>query len=320
MISASRLAVHVIQWSKTLPDPDHFKHSVIISIIIHGSALAILNLVTYGLWIAIALCGNVAYQFLYKLTQFPISFGVVLPAIQKFPVTVGFVLISMACASCGGIALISALVIYFVLLSKMYEDYLEEFVFKTAAMITQKLFGKKVDEIPDSPENILLKSALASMQKKPANGGRTPKASTKNDDQSSEEKLNESEPSQEKSIDKKLHDNISSEKKDNAGESSVRSRKNGKKKRKEDKPAAPIDGEEFKASTSKMVKFDLNVQECENNTVAVAGPQESFEELYEQLDPEDVAIFSRMDEVDETLDEEARKEMAAKEAGEASTN
>lgn len=314
--------MHVIQWSKTLPDPDHFKHSVIISIIIHGSALAILNIVTYGLWVAIALCGNVAYQFLFKLTQFPVSLGVVLPAIQKFPVTVGFVLISMACASCGGIALISAVVIYFILLSKMYEDYLEEFVFKTAAMITQKLFGKKPDETENGSENTPLKSAIAALSStsiEPDNGAES-QETTKNVERPSEESLSGEKPNEEKSseenaIDKKPSDKSGSEKKENAGETTVRSRKNGKKKRKEDKSTASVDGDDTKAGTSKMVKFDLNVQACEDNAVAVAEPQESFNELYEQLDPEDVAIFSRMDEVDETVDEETRKQMAEKEAG-----
>lgn len=32
----------------------------------------------------------------------------------------------------------------------MYEDYLEEFIFKTAKLIAQKLFGKSVDEKNDN--------------------------------------------------------------------------------------------------------------------------------------------------------------------------
>lgn len=313
VVVASRLCVHLIQWSKTLPDPDHFKHSVIISIVIHGSALAILNLVTYGLWVAIALCGNVAYQFLYKLTQFPVSLGVVLPAIQKFPVTVGFVLVAMACASCGGIALISAVIIYFILISKMYEDYLEEYVFKTAAMITQKLFGQKSDEISnDSTANQAISVIV-------------PSTSQENQASKAEEVKNEVDDEKEKKLDEKKDEvdseikiEKSSEKKDEEEVvEKVRLRKNAKKKRKEDKLiAANVEGDELKrsGSTSKMVKFDLNVKGSDDNTIAVAEPEESFEELYSQLDPEDVAIFSRTEEIEE-VDEEKRKEIAAKEAG-----
>lgn len=317
--------MHLIQWSKTLPDPDHFKHSVIISIIVHGSALAILNLATYGLWVGIALCGNVAYQFLYKLTQWPISLGVVLPAIQKFPVTVGVLLVSMACASCGGIALISAVIIYFILIAKMYEDYLEEYVFKTAAMITQKLFGKKGDAVapgaadaakgPPTLSSILGPKPQSTAQSTPQS---TPAAqSTPPEVQEplvyGAEKASEpTAPVDESST------VILGAKKEEAG-GTVRQRKSGKKKRKEEKPATETGDkdDEPTASTSatKMVKFDLNVQEHGDGAVAVAEPDESFEDLYEKLDPEDVAIFSRTDEVEE-MDEEKRKEIAAKEAGE----
>lgn len=300
--------MHIIQWSKTLPDPDHFKHSVIISIIIHGSALAILNLATYGLWVGVALCGNVAYQFLYKLTQWPISLGVVLPAIQKFPVTVGFILASMACASCGGIALIAAVIIYFILIAKMYEDYLEEYVFKTAAMITQKLFGKKSDSVAPSGRPTL--SSIVGP--KPQESGSAPaevkETLAKSEEEKSEPKSTEVEP-----------DAVMADVKKDAATGTVRQRKANKKKRKEEKTVAEtadaID-DEPKPSTSatKMVKFDLNVKEHSEDAVAVAEPQETFEDLYEMLDPEDVAIFSRTDEVEE-MDEEKRKEIAAKEAG-----
>lgn len=74
-----------------------------------------------------------------------------LPVIQKFPITVGTLLISMIMASCGALPLICAVLVYLVLLSKTYEEYLEEFVFKTAKLIAQKLFGKK-DETNEEKE------------------------------------------------------------------------------------------------------------------------------------------------------------------------
>lgn len=254
MDTASRLAVHVISWSKTLPDPDHFKHSVIISVIIHGSALALLNILTYALWVLIALSGNVAYQCLFKLASWPVSVGMVLPAVQKFPITIGFILISMAHGSCGGLAIICAVIMYFILLSKMYEDYLEEFVFKTASVIAEKLFGKK--SIPASAQ-VLVNDTL------------NPAIITSNSE-------NEATPPE-------------SKKKESATSGS--------------------------SSTTVAKRSDLNMQENEESALVVSDTENSFEELYNQLDPVDVAQFTEVAESDDTEDEETRKEIKLKEAG-----
>lgn len=56
---------------------------------------------------------------IFRAIQFPLPTisGVLLPMIQKFPVAIGFVLISIGMASCGGLALIGAVFIYFILVS-----------------------------------------------------------------------------------------------------------------------------------------------------------------------------------------------------------
>lgn len=257
MNAASRLAVHVIAWSKTLPDPDHFKHSVIISVIIHGSALAILNIATYGLWVLIALSGNVAYQFLFKLASWPVSAGMVLPALQKFPITIGFILISMAHGSCGGLAIICAAVMYFILLSKMYEDYLEEFVFKTASIIAEKLFGKKTN--PASAQSL-------------ANETLNPAIIASNSESDDKKPIPP-----------------------------------GSKKEKCD------DTENVEKSTATVKRSELNMPENDESALVVSDTENSFEELYNQLDPSDVALFT--EESDDVEDEETKKEIEIKEAG-----
>lgn len=80
----------------------------------------------------------------FRLIKLPIPTisGILVPIIQKFPITVGVLLISMGLASCGAVSLILSCLVYFVLLTKMYEDYLEEFIFKTAKEIAKKLFGR----------------------------------------------------------------------------------------------------------------------------------------------------------------------------------
>lgn len=55
--------------------------------------------------------------FIYRMVQLPIpsASGVLLSVMQKFPSTAGVVLISMAFTSCGGLALIVGVLVYFVL-------------------------------------------------------------------------------------------------------------------------------------------------------------------------------------------------------------
>lgn len=66
IITASRLFVKAILWSKQLPDPDPIPNSIILSIIIHGSALALLYFLIGALWMGIALCGNFIHKILFK--------------------------------------------------------------------------------------------------------------------------------------------------------------------------------------------------------------------------------------------------------------
>lgn len=119
IITASRLFVKAILWSKHLPDPDPIPYSILLSVIIHGSSLAILYFLTGALWCGIAMSGNFAYKLLYRLIQLPIPTisGIVVPVIQKFPITAGTMLISISMASCGGLALICAVIVYFILVS-----------------------------------------------------------------------------------------------------------------------------------------------------------------------------------------------------------
>lgn len=67
--------------------------------------------------------------------------------------SVAVFLISLSMASCGAVGLLLASSVYFVIITKMYEDYLEEFVFKTAKMIAEKLFGKRRRPESDTDQN-----------------------------------------------------------------------------------------------------------------------------------------------------------------------
>lgn len=155
IITATRIFAKFIQSARVLPEPDDFHQSMLVSIIIHGTALALLTLLTGGVWLGITICGSVLHKLIFKTVQLPIPpiSSAVVPIIQKIPVSAVVVLISMMFAACGGLGLICACVVHFILMTKRYEDYLEEFVFKTARMIAEKLFGKKSHNNPASDAN-----------------------------------------------------------------------------------------------------------------------------------------------------------------------
>lgn len=278
-VSASRLFVKFLLWTKSFPDPDQFKHSLIISFVIHGSALAILHLLTYGLWFAMAMCGNVVYQFLFKLTQLPVSAGIILPAIQKFPITCGTLLLSMVLASCGALSLICAVIVYFVLIAKMYEDYLEEFVFKTTKIIAEKLFGKKSNDDGNHINgNSEATQPLAINTEQVANNETN---SNPNDDT--------------KNVAKKTNETNESKNENNAN----------------DVQKATIEATQESNATD-----DSEISVAQKSAVAVVERENSFEVLYNQLDPEDIAEMAEPDPViDPNETEEERQKKIAIEAG-----
>lgn len=270
MLSASRLFVKFLLWTKSFPDPDQFKHSLVISFVIHGSALAVLHLLTYGLWFAIAMCGNVVYQFLFKLTQIPVSAGIILPAIQKFPITVGTLLVSMVLASCGALPLICAVFVYFVLIAKMYEDYLEEFVFKTTKMIAEKLFGKKSnDDVIGTNGSGEATQPLTIKPEQATSNVQSTDDAAKNDAKECESK--------------------------------------GKSK---------VEEKEMEAVREGNGTSDSEIVVARKSDVAEIERENSFEVLYNQLDPADIAEMTEPEpEVDPNETEEERQKKIALEAG-----
>lgn len=296
---------------------------MVISVIIHGSSLASLTLLTYGLWVAIAVCGNVAHQFLFKLTQWPLSSGIVLPTIQKFPITVGFLLVSMAYGSCGGLALICAVIMYFIILSKMYEDYLEEYVFKTAAAITEKLFGKKRNPINSNekksgptaaitqPKADTTKQTKDTAKDKPAEKVDVPTTSSQSEEKK-EEKVTEAKTETATETEEKKEIKKSEPKK---AVKKVEFAASDDEQQKHDKSQEPSTSSETKVTETKASLDVKNDGDVDGDAMVKSSSQESFELLYSQLDPEDVAMFTQKDEPEE-MTEEQRLELEKAEAGE----
>ncbi|XP_065094786.1 GPI inositol-deacylase [Ochlerotatus camptorhynchus] len=143
IVTASRVFIKLVLMFKVLPQPEQFDYPILISVIVHGASLAILLISTALLWAAIVFCGNFVHKILLKIVCLPIPAlsSMIVSCIHKFPIVIGGILMSVALASCGSVALICACVVYFVILTKMYESYLEHFVLKTAKLIARKLFG-----------------------------------------------------------------------------------------------------------------------------------------------------------------------------------
>ncbi|XP_055593310.1 GPI inositol-deacylase [Uranotaenia lowii] len=143
VITASRLFAKFVIMFKVLPQPEEYDHPIFVSVIIHGAALGILLILTASIWAAVVFCGNFSHKIILRIVALPIPAlsSTICSCIQKFPLLAGLFLLSIAFVSCGSVSLVGAIFVYFLQLTRMYEDYLEVFVFKTAQRIAKKLFG-----------------------------------------------------------------------------------------------------------------------------------------------------------------------------------
>lgn len=124
IITVSRIFLKFILMFKMLPKPEVLPTSLLVSILIHGSSLALVFVVTVGVWTAITFSGSVAHKFLFRLVHMPIPMisDTIVSIIEKFPASVAILLISLAFGSCGGIALIVSCIVYFILVSISFSN------------------------------------------------------------------------------------------------------------------------------------------------------------------------------------------------------
>lgn len=119
IITVTRLFFKFIVMLRILPKPESLPTSLTVSILIHGSSLALLMCFTASIWAAITFSGSMAHKILFRITKlpFPIISDTFLSVVEKFPASIAVLLISLAFASCGGIALVVACLVYFILVS-----------------------------------------------------------------------------------------------------------------------------------------------------------------------------------------------------------
>lgn len=185
----------------------------------------------------------------------------------------------MVLASCGALPLICAVFVYFVLIAKMYEDYLEEFVFKTTKIIAEKLFGKKSNDDVNQTSDSGQTTHLLAIRPEQAT------SSVQNANDETENVANES----------------------NKSES-----ENGPS----GNQATNANVEEKETETVREGNGTTDAVVAQKSDVAAIERENSFEVLYNQLDPVDIAEMTEPEpEVDPNETEEERQKKIALEAG-----
>uniref|UniRef100_A0A2M4AGR0 GPI inositol-deacylase n=1 Tax=Anopheles triannulatus TaxID=58253 RepID=A0A2M4AGR0_9DIPT len=148
LLGATSLLGKFLPLFKSIPPIEALSTPLTVSIVIHLVAAGLLLVTTLALWGSIAFCANFAHKIILRLIALPIPImsSTFLSCIHRFPLAMAVLLIAIALTACGGVSMLCAAAVYFVLLSKAYEDYLENFVFHTARRIAARLFGALAGE------------------------------------------------------------------------------------------------------------------------------------------------------------------------------
>lgn len=101
---------------KILPSPEILPTSLTVSILIHGTALILLIGCNGAIWAAITFGGSIAHKILFRITKLPVTI-ISDTILEKFPASCAILLIAISFNTCGGIALVLACLIYFILVS-----------------------------------------------------------------------------------------------------------------------------------------------------------------------------------------------------------
>lgn len=129
VITVSRLFFKFILMLRILPKPEVLPTSLTVSIITHGTALTILIIFTAIMWAGITFCGSIAHKLLFKVVHLPIPIisDAVVTIIEKFPMSVAALLVSLVYTSCGGIAIVVACIVYFILVRIFHFEILNNY-------------------------------------------------------------------------------------------------------------------------------------------------------------------------------------------------
>ncbi|XP_034489580.1 GPI inositol-deacylase [Drosophila innubila] len=142
LVTGCRLLKKLVMNVKLLPEPEPLDYSINVSIIIHCTAIGLSILAALGVWLALALYGNVFYRLALRLTRLsPSSSNILLSIMTHLPITYGILTIGVALGAISGLGLLLAFIFYFLMLSNAYKDHLEDYLWQKAADLVHLASG-----------------------------------------------------------------------------------------------------------------------------------------------------------------------------------
>ncbi|XP_065365052.1 GPI inositol-deacylase [Calliphora vicina] len=147
IITGCRIIKKLLLPVKFLPTIDKAEYSFYVSIIIHSTAIVASIILVFIIWTILTFHGNILLKIALRITRISVaSSNVLVQIISTLPLTFGVLFISIAFATCSGIALVLASIFYFILLSNAYKDYLENWAWEKATGLFRKLQTSRNDD------------------------------------------------------------------------------------------------------------------------------------------------------------------------------
>ncbi|KAM7350071.1 GPI inositol-deacylase [Cochliomyia hominivorax] len=144
IITGCRILKKLMLPIKVLPVIDVMEYSFYVSIIIHSVAIVVSIMLVFIIWAILTFHGNLLLKIALRITRLTdASSDILVKIISTLPLTFGVLFISIAVATCSGIALVLASLFYFILLSNAYKDYLENWAWEKATGLFRKLRSKR---------------------------------------------------------------------------------------------------------------------------------------------------------------------------------
>lgn len=131
---------------------------------VYMTALGILNIVATAVLAIMVFSSQLAHRLLFRIvwrggTGLAEKMAV---GLQKVPMLVSAALICAVPLSCGAASMAAGAAFYAFMLSKMYEEYLEDYVYKLTSKVASRLcrvFKSKVDQKPETQTDIQKKES-----------------------------------------------------------------------------------------------------------------------------------------------------------------
>lgn len=121
IITASRVFVKMIQWTGVMPPLDDYEHSMVVSVLVHGAAVALVVLLIGAIGGVVGCGGGLLHRIGRRFGRSPMLRSgwpeVVVGLMVKMPAALGTVLLGIVMSTCGGLALVLACVLHLMIVS-----------------------------------------------------------------------------------------------------------------------------------------------------------------------------------------------------------